>query len=160
MNTGAALTTAGVDGLFAALGDRVRLRIACCLLSAPPPPLSPGGLCVCELVDALREPQPNVSRHLKLLQGAGLVTERREGRWIYHELTDSNHPLLRSLRTCLDTVRSCRDVQEDLNGLRRRVALRENGKCVVGTTRIRGGGDRRQKGGGGSSYTSRGLGSP
>jgi len=147
MNTGAALTTAGVDGLFAALGDRVRLRIACCLLSAPPPPLSPGGLCVCELVDALGEPQPNVSRHLKLLQGAGLVTERREGRWIYHELTDSNHPLLQSLRTCLDTVRCCRDVQEDLNGLRRRVALRENGRCIVGVTQI--GRDRRRKGRGG-----------
>ncbi len=125
------MTTAGVDHLFAALGDRVRLRIACCLLAAP----SAGGLCVCELVDATGEPQPNVSRHLKLLQAAGLVVERREGRWIYHQLTDSNHPLLQSLRTCLDTVCWCADVQEDLTRLRARLALREGGKCVVGTTR-------------------------
>lgn len=117
--------------MFAALGDRVRLRIACCLLAAT----GPGGLCVCELVDAIGEPQPNVSRHLKLLQAAGLVVERREGRWVYHQLTDSNHPLLRSLRTCLDTVCCCADVQEDLTRLRARLALREGGKCVVGTTR-------------------------
>jgi ArsR family transcriptional regulator, arsenate/arsenite/antimonite-responsive transcriptional repressor len=130
MNT-ATLTTHATTDLFAALGDRVRLRIACSLLAAP----NPGGLCVCELVDTLAEPQPNVSRHLKLLQAAGLVTERRAGRWIYHELTDSNHPLLQSIRACIDTVCCCEDVQEDLTRLRARLALREGGKCVVGTTR-------------------------
>lgn len=129
MHADVLLTSGRVNDLFAALSDRVRLRIACCLL------VTRGGLCVCELVDALREPQPNVSRHLKLLQAAGLVTERREGRWIYHDLTDSHHPLLQGIRTCLDTVCYCEDVHQDLNRLRARVALRKGGKCVVGTTR-------------------------
>ena len=128
MNT--ATTTATIGDFFAALGDRVRLRIACALMAA-----TSGGLCVCELVDALGETQPNVSRHLKLLQAAGLVTERREGRWIYHELSDAQHPLLQGIRTCLDTVCCCEDVQEDLVRLKSRLALREGGKCVVGTTR-------------------------
>jgi ArsR family transcriptional regulator len=127
------------DSLFAALGDRMRMRLACCLLA------SPGGLCVCELVDATGETQPNVSRHLKLLQGAGLVVERREGRWIYHQLTDSNHPLLQGIRTCLDTVCCCEDVQEDLTRLRARLAAREGGKCVVGTTRKRRGGEANER---------------
>ena len=122
------LTTAP-DNLFAALGDRVRMRLACCLLAAP------DGLCVCELVDATGESQPNVSRHLKLLQAAGLVAERREGRWIYHQLSDANHPLLHSIRGCLDAVCCCEDVQQDMARLRSRLALREGGKCVVGTTR-------------------------
>jgi len=134
-------TTAAVGGFFAALGDRMRLRIACCLLAAP----TPGGLCVCELVDATGEPQPNVSRQLKLLQAAGLVIERREGRWIYHELTDSQHPLLQSIRACIDTVCCCEDVQEDLTRLRARLALREGGKCVVGTTRKERGGDAHER---------------
>ncbi len=98
---------------------------------------------MCELVDALGEPQPNVSRHLKLLQAAGLVTERREGRWIYHELTDSHHPLLQSIRACIDTVCCCEDVQEELTRLRARLALRQGGKCVVGTTRK--GGDANER---------------
>src|SRR6266516_5025023 len=55
-----------VDDLFAALGDRIRLRLACCLLAVPT------GACVCELVDALDESQPNVSRHLKVLKAARL----------------------------------------------------------------------------------------
>ncbi len=115
------------------------MRLACCLLA------SPGGLCVCELVDATGEPQPNVSRHLKLLQGAGLVVERREGRWIYHQLTDSNHPLLQGIRTCLDSVCCCEDVQEDLSRLRARLASREGGKCVVGTTRKGKGGEANER---------------
>jgi ArsR family transcriptional regulator len=141
MNDAATLSSSGVDGVFAALGDRLRLRIACCLLATQ----SPGGLCVCELVDSLGETQPNISRHLKLLQAAGLVTERREGRWIYHALTDSNHPLLQSIRTCLDAVCCCGDVQEDLGRLRGRLALREDGKCVVGTTPKERGGEGNER---------------
>lgn len=133
MNAGANLTAALVGDVFAALGDRVRLRIACCLLASSPP--TQGGLCVCELVDALGESQPNVSRHLRLLQAAGLVTSRRDGRWIYYDLKDAQHPLLRGLRACLDTVCSCVDVQHDLTRLRARLALRRGGKCVVGAVR-------------------------
>jgi ArsR family transcriptional regulator, arsenate/arsenite/antimonite-responsive transcriptional repressor len=141
MNGAANLSSFGIGSVFAALGDRLRLRIACCLMGAQ----TPRGLCVCELVDALGETQPNISRHLKLLQAAGLVTERREGRWIYHELTDSNHPLLQSIRTCLDAVCCCSDVQEDLGRLRGRLALREGGKCVVGTTPKERGGEGNER---------------
>ncbi len=112
--------------VFAALGERVRLRLACCLLAAP------DGLCVCELVDALGVSQPNVSRHLKLLKAAGLVAERREGRWMYYRPRE--HPLLAGLRPCLQTVCCCEDVQEDLRRLRARLKLRRGGKCVVGST--------------------------
>src|SRR6266567_224695 len=87
-----------VDDLFAALGDRIRLRLACCLLAVPT------GACVCELVDALDESQPNVSRHLKVLKAARLVEERREGRWMYYRLCQPDHPLLDSIRACIATA--------------------------------------------------------
>lgn len=112
--------------LFAVLGDRVRLRLACCLLAAK------DGLCVAELVDALEEPQPNVSRQLKLMQSAGLVEERREGRWVYHSLKDADHPFFDNLRCCLETVCCCFDIQQDIKRLRARLKLRRDGKCVVG----------------------------
>ena len=35
----------------------------------------------------LREPQPKVSRHMALLREAGLVIDRREGKWIYYRLS-------------------------------------------------------------------------
>lgn len=115
--------------LFAVLGERLRLRLACCLLAAK------DGLCVCELVDAVEEPQPNVSRHLTLMKAAALVEERREGRWIYHRLKHAEHPFLDNLRCCLETVCCCADIQKDLGRLRARLKLRRGGKCVVGFQR-------------------------
>ena len=112
--------------LFAVLGDRVRLRLACCLLAAKE------GLCVAELVDALEEPQPNVSRQLRLMKSAGLVEERREGRWVYYGLKDADHPFFDNLRCCLEAVCCCFDIQTDIKRLRARLKLRRGGKCVVG----------------------------
>ncbi|MBI2956599.1 MAG: winged helix-turn-helix transcriptional regulator [Acidobacteria bacterium] len=112
--------------LFAVLGDRLRLRLACCLVAVK------DGLCVSELVDALEEPQPNISRHLKLMKSAGLVEERREGRWIYHRLKNAEHPFFDNLRCCLENVCCCADVEKDFARLRARLKLRRGGKCVVG----------------------------
>lgn len=133
MNVSAHSLPTAPEAAFAALGDRGRLRVACCLLE-----VGDGGSCVCELVDALDEPQPNVSRDLKVLKDAGLVTERREGRWIYYRLLNPDDPILRSIRGCLDATCCCSDVQQDLVRLRQRLALRESGKCVVGLRRPEG----------------------
>jgi|SRR5215467_4433212 len=112
--------------LFDALGDRFRLRLACCLLTAK------DGLCVCELVDALEVSQPNASRHLKLMKAAGLVEEDRDGRWVYYRLKDTEHSFFKNIRCCIETVCCCADIQDDLRRLRARLKLRRNGKCVVG----------------------------
>ena len=120
------LALAETKELFSALGDRLRLRLACCLLTVNK------GLCVCELVDALDVPQPNASRHLKLMKAAGLVEEDREGRWVYYRLKDTEHPFFKNIRCCIETVCCCADIQEDLRRLRSRLQLRQGGKCVVG----------------------------
>ncbi len=117
------------EGILAALGDRLRLRLACCLL------LAKQGLCVCEMVDALQVSQPNASRHLKLMKAAGLAEERRDGRWVYYRLKDADHPFFNNIRCCIETVCCCADIQEDLRRLRARLKLRRGGKCVVGFRR-------------------------
>ena len=43
-------------------------------------------LCVCELMAALDETQPKVSRHLALLRRDGLLTDRRQGQWVYYKI--------------------------------------------------------------------------
>ncbi len=120
------LTARATQALFAALGERLRLRLACCLLAAP------GGLAVCELTEALEVSQPNASRHLALLRTSGLVEERREGRWVYYALRNVKHPFFESIRCCVESVCCCADIQEDLQRLRARLKLRRGGKCVVG----------------------------
>ena len=65
------------DQLFKILGDLTRLRVLV-LLSRE------GELCVCELTCALGEIQPKISRHLALLREAGIVLDRRQGKWVYY----------------------------------------------------------------------------
>jgi ArsR family transcriptional regulator len=63
---------------FRALGDATRLRLIDRLRN--------GEQCVCDLTDALESGQSRLSFHLKVLKDAGLVTDRREGRWVYYAL--------------------------------------------------------------------------
>lgn len=49
-----------------------------------------GELCVCELMEALDQLQPKISRHLSQLRKAGLLLDRRQGQWVFYRL----HPLL------------------------------------------------------------------
>lgn len=45
-------------------------------------------LCVCELTAGLGLAQPTVSKHLKILEEAGLVTSKKEGLWVNYRLAD------------------------------------------------------------------------
>jgi ArsR family transcriptional regulator len=112
--------------LFAVLGEKLRLRIACCLL------FWRSGLSVCELVDALQRTQPTISRHLRLMKSAGLVQEERDGRWIYYRLIDPADDQMKDLHSCLENVCGCNEIQDDLSRLKSRIRLREKGKCVIG----------------------------
>ncbi|WP_026244695.1 metalloregulator ArsR/SmtB family transcription factor [Dasania marina] len=44
-------------------------------------------LCVCELVTALAESQPKISRHLAQLRAAGILNDRRQGQWVFYQLS-------------------------------------------------------------------------
>lgn len=64
--------------LFHALSDATRLAILEMLRT--------GERCVCELQDELDAAQSRLSFHLRVLRDAGLVTDRREGRWAYYSI--------------------------------------------------------------------------
>jgi len=44
-------------------------------------------LCVCDLVEAMCESQPKISRHLRLLRKVGLLSDRRQGQWVFYRLS-------------------------------------------------------------------------
>lgn len=46
-------------------------------------------LCVCEMTHALQESQPKVSRHLAQLRACGLLSDRREGQWVYYRISEA-----------------------------------------------------------------------
>ena len=67
-----------IESLFKALADRTRLRIIHLI--------GDDEVCVCLLVEVLGSSQPKISRHLAYLRRAGLVTTRREGKWMHYRL--------------------------------------------------------------------------
>jgi ArsR family transcriptional regulator len=66
---------------YKALGDQTRQR----MLSL----LSLREMCVCEIITALNMTQPTTSHHLKILEDANLVQSRKEGKWVFYSVTDS-----------------------------------------------------------------------
>lgn len=65
---------------FHALSDPTRLQVLHLLRQ--------GERCVCDLTAALDTGQSRLSFHLKTLKEAGLVRDRRDGRWVYYRLAD------------------------------------------------------------------------
>ncbi|WP_038911044.1 metalloregulator ArsR/SmtB family transcription factor [Dickeya dadantii] len=74
------MTTLTPLELFKALSDETRLSIVLLLREVDE-------LCVCDLCEGLQEPQPKISRHLALLRDAGLLVDRRQGKWIHYRLS-------------------------------------------------------------------------
>lgn len=64
--------------LFHALSDETRLDIIELLRK--------GERCVCELTDTLDAAQSRLSFHLRVLKDAGIVRDRKDGRWVHYEL--------------------------------------------------------------------------
>lgn len=92
-----------MESLFKALADATRLRILGLLLS--------GEVCVCDIHESLKIPQPKASRHLAYLRRSGLVEPRRDGLWIHYRLGTLADPVLAAISdavrhalTHIDTV--------------------------------------------------------
>ncbi len=68
--------------VFKALSDETRLRIIKLL--------EKGELCVCDITAALDMVQPKVSFHLSTLKEAGLIKDRKQGKWIHYSLSEKD----------------------------------------------------------------------
>ncbi len=68
--------------VFKALSDETRLRILKLL--------EQGELCVCDIVAAFDTIQPKISFHLASLKAAGLVKDRKEGKWMHYRIDDGD----------------------------------------------------------------------
>lgn len=116
---------AGEIEIFKALSDNTRLRVLNLFLAAK------DSLCVCEIVDALKLPQYNISKQLTVLKQAGIVEVEKKGLWGYYRLKgdqSANQALFAFLKNYLDDE----TFRNDERNLETRLLLREEGKCVVG----------------------------
>jgi ArsR family transcriptional regulator, arsenate/arsenite/antimonite-responsive transcriptional repressor len=78
-------------------------------------------MCVCEMKEALHIPQPSVSKHLKILENAGLIDHRKDGLWVDYFTTDgSRSPYVASL---LGNLRHWMEEEPDIKELIKRLPL-------------------------------------
>lgn len=100
MKRGAIYSSARAVELFHALADQTRLEIL--------DELRDGECCVCELTDTLQAGQSRLSFHLKVLKDAGLITDRRDGRWMFYRV---NADVLNELDEFIESFKQVRKVR-------------------------------------------------
>lgn len=99
-----------LESLFLALADKTRLR----LLNL----MREDEICVCFFTEALGDSQPKISRHLAYLRNAGLVSARREGKWMHYRIEKpANIFAAKILQDTLDSLKSQEDMQQDYENL-------------------------------------------
>lgn len=96
--------------LFHALSDETRIAILRMLRN--------GELCVCELQSELDAAQSRLSFHLRVLREAGLVSDRREGRWSYYRIVP-------------DALAEVHDLTVDLQPARASLPIARKGACCT-----------------------------
>lgn len=95
-----------IERFFQALGDMTRLR----LLNL----MGDQEICVCYFTEILAQPQPKISRHLAYLRSAGIVSVRREGRWMHYRIVMPPHiGAAQILRQTLEWLKEDRAMQAD-----------------------------------------------
>ncbi len=108
MVTSTAVDLSRAAQLFHALSDETRLGILEMLRG--------GEHCVCDLQQDLDAAQSRLSFHLRVLKEAGVVTDRKEGRWSYYSIVP-------------EALKEVHDLAVAMQPSKLRVLARSNGRC-------------------------------
>lgn len=108
-----------------ALGDESRLRALCAVKD--------GELCLCQIIQVLNLAPATVSKHMDILERAGLVERRRQGKWRYYRLREraTSDATTSALKWVLEQLRKDPQLTEDARKTRkvRRQDLQEASAC-------------------------------
>jgi ArsR family transcriptional regulator len=111
--------------VFQALSDETRFRIIRLLAS-------PGitEACSCDLAEVFEEPEYTISRQLKILRMAGLLSAQKEGKWIYHQVQTSHPDLQRLIAIVSGFHDSDSKLELDRMKLKRLILSRSGARCT------------------------------
>lgn len=115
------MTLHSATSILKLLADETRLRLLMLLRKQK--------LCVCELTSIMNESQPKISQHLAKLRDKNLITDKREGQFIYYEF--ANNPMMKDILDLLtDNLKNDSTITEDLNNsLNIKTILHHNSNC-------------------------------
>jgi ArsR family transcriptional regulator, arsenate/arsenite/antimonite-responsive transcriptional repressor len=106
-----------------ALADRNRIRV---LLA-----LQEGELCICQITELLDLAASTTSRHVAILKNAGLVEDRKSGRWVYCRLPGKSAPweAKKSIRWIVDLFSQEPEIKRDRKRLQKILQLTPEDLC-------------------------------
>jgi len=100
----------GMQTFYIALADRTRRRILNLIREQE--------ICVCFFTEVLEISQPKISRHLAYLRKAGVVSARRDGKWMYYSIVEpEDFHAARILHGTLDWLKSDERMRKDYERL-------------------------------------------
>lgn len=111
--------------IFKALSDLTRLKIIWLLLSID------SKISVSEIIDVLEENQYNISKHLRILKNAGIIYEKKEGKWSFYHYRNRDDSFDQTIREAVLTIPKelmCGEIDR----CHKRLSMRVDGKCVIG----------------------------
>ena len=85
-------------GIFKAFCDENRIRILQLLQS--------GEKCACKLLEEMNITQPTLSHHMKILCDSGVVTARREGKWMHYSISEAG---IECAQECLTSLKNYKE---------------------------------------------------
>lgn len=86
--------------IFKALSDKNRLLIL--------DMLSCGELCACDIMEGLNLTQPTISHHMKILQHAGLVNSKKNGKWVIYSINnDTSQEIVNFIKKLTSHKENC-----------------------------------------------------
>lgn len=98
--------------ILKSLSDRNRLRTVSALMAHDE-------LCACEITELLGVSGATVSKHLSILANAGIVTSRKEGRWIFFKIAQKNKQLKPVFKWLKHELKDDEDIINDFNVLKK-----------------------------------------
>ena len=112
--------------VFKALSDLTRLKIIWLLLSID------SKISVSEIIDVLEESPYNVSKHLRVLKNAGIIYEKKEGKWSFYQYRNNDDEFDKAIKETVLTIPKDMMLNEEKR-CQKRLAMRVDGKCVLGS---------------------------
>ncbi|MBU2515509.1 metalloregulator ArsR/SmtB family transcription factor [bacterium] len=108
--------------VFKALSDRNRFRVVVVLTKH-------SELCACQITEFLQVTGATASRHMSLLISCGLVTSRKEGRWVYYRLAKDNPSLNVLVEWIKQRMAEVPEADEDLRKLKEILSCEPEDLC-------------------------------
>ena len=100
---------------FKCLSDETRLNATLLIYQE-------GELCVCELMEALGDSQPKISRHLAQLRNCGILDDTRRGQWVFYSIAKHLPEWARDILRAADNANTntLKTLQKNLSAMNNR----------------------------------------